>query len=173
MTDRKFPGPSVAAIILAVLLLTIGTGVAVAQVVASATGSGQIHVSGEYRTFTFSAQTDNNNVTTGVTQGFNRGLPFSWQGSINCLDVEGNIATMSGFVTYANPDPGPGGITVGTPLVFQVIDNGEGHNDPADLISLTFFAPGGPRFRACNLSMGSLRPPPLSTVTYRYISSKS
>jgi hypothetical protein len=146
MTDRKFPGLSVVAITLAALLLTIGTGVAVAQVVASATGSGQIHVNGEYRTFTFSAQTDNNDVTTGVTQGFNRGLPFSWQGNINCLDVEGNIATMSGFVTYANPDPGPGGITVGTPLVFQVIDNGEGHNKQPDLISLTFFAPGGPPF---------------------------
>jgi hypothetical protein len=36
------------------------------------------------------------------------------------------VATMSGFVTSANPDPGPGGITVGSPLVFQVIDNGQG-----------------------------------------------
>jgi hypothetical protein len=146
MIDRKTSSLSVVAIAVAALLLTIGSGVALAQVVASATGSGQIHVNGEYRTFTFSAQTDNNNVTTGVTQGFNRSLPFSWQGSINCLDVEGNIATMSGNVTYANPDPGPGGITIGTPLVFQVIDNGEGHNSPPDLISLTFFNPGGPPF---------------------------
>jgi len=146
MLQRKISGPSVAATKLAVLLLTFVAGVAQAQVVASATGSGHIHVNGEYRTFTFSAQTDNNNVTTGVTQGFNRGLPFAWQGNVNCLDVEGNIATMSGFVTSANPDPGPGGITVGTPLVFQVIDNGEGHNGPPDLISLTFFAPGGPPF---------------------------
>jgi hypothetical protein len=146
MTDRKFSGLSVAAVTMAALLLTIGTGVAVAQVAASATGSGQIHVSGTYRTFTFSAQTNSNNVTTGMTQGFNRGIPFAWEGNINCLDVEGNIATMSGFVTYANPDPGPDGETVGTPLVFQVIDNGEGHNNTPDLISLTFFAPGGPPF---------------------------
>jgi hypothetical protein len=146
MIDRKIPGLSVAAITLAALLLTLGSGLALAQVVASATGSGQIHVSGEYRTFTFSAQTDSAGVTTGVTQGFNRGLPFSWQGTINCLDVEGNIATMSGTVTYANPDPGPSGVTVGTPLVFQVIDNGEGRNAPPDLISLTFFNPGGPPF---------------------------
>jgi hypothetical protein len=154
MIDRKILSPSVAAITLAALLLTIGSGVALAQVVASATGSGQIHVSGEYRTFTFSAQTDSSGVTTGVTQGFNRGLPFSWQGSINCLDVEGNIATMSGTVTYANPDPGPSGITVGTPLVFQVIDNGEGQNPP-DLISLTFFNVGGPPF-PCLLSVDGI-----------------
>jgi hypothetical protein len=145
MKYRRILSLSVAAITLAALLLTIGSGIAFAQVVASATGSGQIHVSGEYRTFTFSAQTDSAGNTTGVTQGFNRGLPFSWQGSINCLDVEGNIATMSGVVTYANPDPGPSGITVGTPLVFQVIDNGEGQHPP-DLISLTFFNPGGPPF---------------------------
>ena len=146
MLHRNISGPSIAVAILAALLFTLGSGVALAQVVASATGSGQIHVNGEYRTFTFSAQTDNNNVTTGVTQGFNRGLPFSWQGSINCLDVEGNVATVSGFVTYANPDPGPGGITVGTPLIFQVIDNGEGQGNQTDLISLTFFGPGGPPF---------------------------
>jgi len=140
-------GLSVAAITLAALLLTIGSDVAVAQVVASATGSGQIHASGGYRTFTFSAQTDSSGLTTGVTQGFNRGLPFAWQGNINCLDVEGNVATMSGFVTSANPDPGPGGITVGSPLVFQVIDNGQGKNSPPDLISLTFFnPPSGPPF---------------------------
>jgi hypothetical protein len=53
---------------------------------------------------------------------------------------------MSGTVTYANPDPGPGGITVGTPLVFQVIDNGEGEKSTPDLISLTFFNPGGQAF---------------------------
>jgi hypothetical protein len=146
MIDRKIPSLSVSAITVAALLLSIGSRVALAQVVASATGSGQIHVSGEYRTFTFSAQTDNTGVTTGVTQGFNRGLPFSWEGTLNCLDVEGNIATMSGTVTYANPDPGPGGITVGTPLVFQVIDNGEGEKSPPDLISLTFFNPNGPAF---------------------------
>ena len=41
MIDRKIPVLSVAAITLAVLLLTIGSGVAaLAQVVASATGSG-------------------------------------------------------------------------------------------------------------------------------------
>ena len=76
MTDRKYPGLSLAAIMLAALLLTIGTGVAVAQVVASATGSGQIHVSGAYRTFTFSAQTNSNNVTTGLRRPYyNCGVP--------------------------------------------------------------------------------------------------
>ena len=38
----------------AALLLTVGTGAAVAQIVASATGSGHFHVSGSLQTFTLS-----------------------------------------------------------------------------------------------------------------------
>jgi len=44
---RKLLGVSVAAVTVAAVLLTLGTGVAVAQVVASATGSGHFQVSGD------------------------------------------------------------------------------------------------------------------------------
>ena len=118
----------------AVLLLTVGSGIALAQIVASATGSGQIHVSGDLRTFTFNAQTDSLGVTTGQTQGFNRNAGVRWHGTLNCLNVMGNVATMSGVVTDISPVTPPN-FVVGSNIVFQVIDNGEGKNAPPDLIS--------------------------------------
>jgi hypothetical protein len=119
-------------------VLTVGSGVALAQIVASATGSGQIHVSGDLRTFTFNAQTDSSGVTTGQTQAFNRNAGIKWHGTIDCLNVVGNVATMSGVVTDITPSIPPN-FVVGSHILFQVIDNGEGNNAPPDLISLTFF----------------------------------
>jgi hypothetical protein len=135
---RKLLGLSVA-----VLLLTVGSGVALAQIVASATGSGQITVSGDLRTFTFNAQTDSLGVTTGQTEGKNRNAGVRWHGTLNCLNVIGNIATMSGVVTDIGPVTPPF-FVVGSNIVFQVIDNGEGSKAPPDLISLTFFLGIGP-----------------------------
>lgn len=74
---RKLLRVSVAAITVATVLLTIGSGVALAQVVASATGSGQFHVSGDLRTFTFNANTDSSGARLGkprvttATRGLN------------------------------------------------------------------------------------------------------
>jgi len=68
MMATKLLGLGIAAIEASALLLPVGSGVAFAQVVASATGSGQIHVSGDLRTFTFNAQTDSLGVTTGQTR---------------------------------------------------------------------------------------------------------
>jgi hypothetical protein len=97
---------SVAAITLAAVLLTLGSGVALAQVAASATGSGHFHVSGDLRTFTFNANTDSSGVTTGQTQGFNRNAGVKRHGTLNCLNVVGNVATMSGVVTDITPGLG-------------------------------------------------------------------
>jgi hypothetical protein len=100
---RKSPGVLGAAIAIAALLVTVDPGVAVAQVVASATGSGQIHVSGSLRTFTFNASTDSSGVTTGQTQADNRSAGIRWHGTLDCLNVVGNVATMSGVVTDITP----------------------------------------------------------------------
>ena len=54
---RKFAGFFVTAITVAVLLLTLSSSIAFAQVVASATRSGHFRVSGDLRTFTFNANT--------------------------------------------------------------------------------------------------------------------
>jgi hypothetical protein len=135
---RKLLGLSIAAATVVALVLTVGSGVALAQVVASATGSGQIHVSGELRTFTFNAQTDSSGVTTGQTQAFSRSSGIKWHGTLDCLNVVGNVATMSGVVTDISPETPPF-FVVGSHILFQVIDNGQGSNAPPDLISLTFF----------------------------------
>jgi hypothetical protein len=135
---RKHMGISVAAITVAALLLTIGSGVVVGQVVDSATGSGQIHVSGELRTFTFNAKTNSLGVTSGQTQAFSRASGFRWHGTLDCLNVVGNVATMSGVVTDITPSTPPF-FVVGSHILFQVIDNGSGKKAPPDLISLTFF----------------------------------
>jgi hypothetical protein len=120
-------------------VLTVGSGVALAQVVASATGSGQIHVLGELRIFTFNAHTDSSGVTTGQTQGFNRSSGTTWHGTLDCLNVVANVATMSGVVTDISPETPPFSLCRWIPSFFQVIDNGEDSNAPPDLISLTFF----------------------------------
>jgi hypothetical protein len=134
---------------MAALVLTVGSGVAVAQVVESATGSGHIHVNGELRTFTFNASTDTSGVTTGQTQAFSRSSGFKWHGTINCLNVVGNVATMSGVVTDISPSTPPF-FVVGSNILFQVIDNGSGKNAPPDLISLTFFfGPGSANNPGC------------------------
>ena len=145
---RKLIGVSVAAITLAAVLLTLGSGVAVAQVVASATGSGHIHVSGSLRTFTFNANTDASGVTTGQTQAESRSAGIKWHGTLNCLNVVGNVATMAGVITDITPGLGDP-FLVGNFIVFQVIDNGEGSKAPPDLISLTFFFPTGSADPGC------------------------
>jgi hypothetical protein len=142
--DRKLLGISFAATVMAALLLTLTSGVAVAQVVASATGSGQIEISGDLRTFTFNANTDSSGVTTGQTQAFSRSGGIKWHGALTCLNIVGNVATMSGLVTDITPGFGDP-FLVGNFIQFQIIDNGEGTNAPPDLISLTlFFFAGSP-----------------------------
>ena len=149
---RKLLGVSVAAVTVATVLLTLGSGVAVAQVVASATGSGHFQVSGDLRTFTFNANTDSSSNTTGQTQGNNRNAGIKWHGSLNCLNVVGNVATMSGVVTDITPGLGDP-FLVGNFIQFQVTDMGEGNNAPPDLISLTLFFPQGSNDPGCTVPL--------------------
>jgi hypothetical protein len=147
---RKLAGFSITAITVAVLLLTLSSSVVFAQVVASATGSGHFRVSGDLRTFTFNANRDSSGVTTGQTQGKNRNLDIKWHGKITCLNVVGNVATMSGVVTDITPGLGDP-FLVGNFIQFQVIDMGEGSNAPPDLISLTLFFPVGTTDPGCTV----------------------
>jgi hypothetical protein len=147
---RKFAGFSLTAISVAVLLLTLSSSVVFAQRVASATGSGQFQVSGDLRTFTFNANTDSSGVTTGQTQGNNRNAGVKWHGRLTCLNVVGNVATMSGVVTDITPGLGDP-FLVGNFIQFQVIDMGEGQNAPPDLISLTLFFPTGSSDPGCTV----------------------
>ena len=147
---RKLLGISLATITVAAVLFTVGSDTALAQVVASATGSGQFRVSGDLRTFTFNANTNSSGVTTGQTQGNNRNAGVMWHGTLTFLHVVGNVATMSGVVTDITPGLGDP-FLVGNFIQFQVIDMGEGQNAPPDLISLTLFFPAGSSDPGCTV----------------------
>lgn len=109
-------------------------------IVASANGSGQITVGTSLRTFSFTAQTDSNNNSRGQAELFNRDSNIKIHMDLDCLNVVGKTATMSGTVTSDNAS----GAYVGDPVWFQVVDNGEGAGSPPDLISLVFIFFGPP-----------------------------
>ncbi len=130
------------AVVIAVLAFSASAQAADSGIVASATGAGHITVGGELRTFSFTAEKDSSNNSRGQAELFNRSTGIRVHLGINCLNVVGNVATMSGTVTDSTASGEPVG--TGNPIWFQVVDNGEGQNAPPDLISLVFFFFGPP-----------------------------
>ncbi len=103
----------------------------------SASGHGQFNTIGpegpELRTFSFHARTHPDGTTRGSYELTNRAQDVRIHGEIDCLRIVGNIAYMSGTNTkHTTP------ALEGLPSFFSVMDNGEGNNDPPDLISLLF-----------------------------------
>jgi len=97
----------------------------------SATGSGQFHLGLPLRTFSFSAHTGPDGTITGEAQLDNRASGARDHFEIDCLNVLGDIAVMSGTIR-SSIDP----TLVGTDVLFAVRDNGEGPDAPPDEISL-------------------------------------
>jgi hypothetical protein len=99
----------------------------------SATGSGQFVINGQQRTFAFTAIKHADGRVTGMSQLVRRfpvGPDARFHVEVTCLRVVGNHAWIGGIVrstSLADFD--------GTEAAFQVEDNGEGRNDPPDLIS--------------------------------------
>ena len=111
--------------------LVLSAGSVAAERGPSATGSGHFNSFGRLRTFAFSAITHQDGSVTGQAQLGNRGDNTTEHLSINCLEVMGNIAYISGFVLdSSNPD------LVGGTGVFSVQDNGEGAKSPRDQMSI-------------------------------------
>ena len=102
----------------------------------SANGHGNITLSGELRTFSFTANTRNDGSVTGSVQLQARQADNTLHGDINCLKVVGNIAVMSGPILNS-ADPAFNGWTG----IFRVQDNGEGANASGDLMSLYALVP--------------------------------
>jgi hypothetical protein len=100
----------------------------------SASGSGQLTVGGELRTFAFTANTQKDGSIIGQAHLNNRASDPNqvFQVDIDCLKVVNNTAVVSGIVKVSH---GPMDFT-GWTGVFAVQDNGEGKNAPADRISL-------------------------------------
>jgi hypothetical protein len=113
------------------------TGVDAAGNNPSASGQGTLTVLGERRTFSFHALTKKNGTVTGSFTLQSRHSDTFIKASLNCLQVVGSNARLSGTVTHSN-NPA----LVGLAVLFAAQDNGEGANDPPDELSLA--AVGGP-----------------------------
>jgi len=100
-------------------------------VVQSVTGSGEIDdpISGEWRTFAFTAREYADGTVEGEYERYNRrpGLGPS-HGNVTCFTIIGNQAWLGGFEEF--------GDRVGGDVAWRVVDNGEGKNAPPDQISL-------------------------------------
>ena len=125
-----------------------------AGVVHSASGSGQAHFFDPFRTFEFNAVERSDGSVSGQVQLQARSTPdrHDTRGvhvEVDCLNVIGNLAIVSGIITKSSADPGSPG-ALGNVAVFAVEDNGEGASAAPDRITLLFtfipeiFPPGTP-----------------------------
>jgi len=110
----------------------------------SANGHGNITVNDTLRTFSFQAMTRKDGTVTGSATLHNRNSDTFIKLDINCLRVVENTAYLSGIITKSSNPSFEGRLGL-----FQVVDNGEGANDPPDQISLVFIYPESTLFN-CN-----------------------
>jgi hypothetical protein len=105
---------------------------AIATIAASVTGSG---------TITFGSSVEHISVSVSGSSGRATfedkaaGGNVNGQININCVNVVGNTATLSGLVTHSNKSS-----MIGQEGVFQIVDNGSRGSDDASLIN--FHQPG-------------------------------
>jgi hypothetical protein len=130
-------GIAIVAVLFVALAPVVSTVQAQGGIVASANGAGQITSGGEWRTFSFTARTDSSGNSSGQAELFSRAADLRVHMVLDCLQVVGNTATMSGTVTLDNMN----GAYVGLPMWFRVVDNGSGKDSP-DLISRVAFFSG-------------------------------
>ena len=98
-----------------------------------ASGHGNLIIEGERRTFSFHARELKNGRVIGSLVLKNRNLGIRAKAIINCLDIDGNQATMSGVITQINGDYSS---LIGDDIWFRVVDNGEGFRNTTDQITL-------------------------------------
>ena len=105
----------------------------------SAQGSGHITFGTNSEFITFRAVQESGFVATGEATVHDVSAGVTARIDVNCLNVVGNTATISGIVTRSSD---PDRVPVGSEGIFQVIDGGEGRGS-ADFMSLAnFFAVG-------------------------------
>lgn len=113
-------------------LLTTAAFAAPNPVVGSASGSGHRISSGAFRSFSFSAVRYLDGTARGQAQVYPRGLDAFAHIAIDCLEVSGNVAHMSGVVTHTSD---PTVFIPGEYVHFAVEDNGEGAAASPDRIT--------------------------------------
>jgi hypothetical protein len=133
-----FGAPLVTAVMLAAAIAQVrGAG---AGLDASANGGFQVTLSGQLRTISFSAQRDASNNSRGQGELFNHVTGTKLHLDIDCLQVVGTVATISGMISRTNNPL----IEEDTPFWLRVVDNGEGAKRPPDLTSSVIAFLGGP-----------------------------
>jgi hypothetical protein len=108
-----------------------------------ATGGGTTEEFGERSTFTFNAVQTPKGVAGHMLYNV-RAADLVIHMDLDCLNITGNSAKLSGVVTSIQGDP-PDFLFVGQEGVFTVTDNGQGRQAPPDLISETCFSKLGHR----------------------------
>ena len=106
-------------------------------VIHSATGSGRIQFATNQESISFSAVQHANGTVTGNAEVHDISADVTVGIDVNCLNVIGNVATISGIVTRSSD---PSRVPVGDEGIFQVVDNGQGNGQtPPDFMSLANF----------------------------------
>ena len=128
-------------------------------VVQSATGAGHFTAGGELRTFSFTALKYADGTVQGQYELFSRVSQTRIHGDVTCLSIVGNHAWVGGIQDHsidavAFPPGGENG--------FQTVDNGEGADDPPDLLSLMFI--NGPPGFAQAYCDAQVNAPPLTPI---------
>jgi len=104
------------------------------------TGAGTLDINGSLRNFAFNAHMDREGNVRGQGELHNRDQGVRRHLVVNCLDVQGNVATMSGLYTHSS-DEG----FIDREIWFRVVDNGNGPDAPPDEITLVWsYITGGP-----------------------------
>lgn len=127
-------------IVFSVVLAAIvaASSAAAENVTQSATGSGQLEFTTDgvtaLRTFAFEATMASDGSVTGQAQIDNRSVPGRLHIKIDCLNVIGTSAVMSGTITSSTE----AGVPAGASSIFAVQDNGEGAGSAPDRITQQF-----------------------------------
>jgi hypothetical protein len=119
--------------------IAVSPSTAAENVTESATGSGELEFTSEagvtaLRTFSFEATEASDGTVAGYAQIDNRAEPGRLRIRIDCLNVIGNIAVLSGTIVSSTES----GVSVGDSSIFGVQDNGEGAAAPSDRITQQF-----------------------------------
>lgn len=133
---------SVVIVIVVLVVMSVFAAVALADSGAKAAGQGKFY---QGRTFAFQAQEreDGSVDGSGLLQ-FPNDLRIHY--AIDCLNVDGSMAIMSGTMTSVDLPGVDVSAYVGGPFYFRVIDNGEGDGNPAD--QMTYFLFDLPEYAA-------------------------
>ncbi|MGH9174644.1 MAG: hypothetical protein ACRD1H_09810 [Vicinamibacterales bacterium] len=102
-------------------------------VVASVTGSGDFILGGELTTFAYSAILRADGTVSGQYQYNLRALNVHIHGPVTCLVVDGNRGWIGGIAAQIVSDNPNLVALTGQDSWFQVLDNGQGSNDPPDV----------------------------------------